>query len=182
MTATNQAAERLDSEIQEHREALRRFLASAESLAAEAWNAQPRPEQWTPAQIAEHLRLSYHVVRSELSGQTGFRVRSSRWQQLLFRLLYLPRILKSGRFPKGVPAVREIRPENGPFDRKELLDALRTEGEQLIALIQAIPFGQGASITHPFLGKLGLLDGVRLATQHIRHHQKQLVGTGVASA
>jgi len=167
----------LTHEVAAHREALQAFVATAEGLTADAWNARRPGDKWSPAQVAEHLRLTYAIVLAELAGRGGFRIRTKWWQQRFFRFLYLPRILERGSFPKGVPATREIRPGDGPFDRSTLLAALQREGEELL---QTIDGGDVAnpSVTHPFLGKLGPVDGMRFLTQHLRHHHAQIVASG----
>ena len=170
-TSRGAVSARLERELADQREALLAFVATAEGLAAEAWNAAPG-DKWSPAQIAEHLRLTYVAVRAELDVQGGLRVRTKWWQQRLFRLLFLPRILKQGRFPKGVPAMREIRPAGGPFDRVQVLAALQREGEGLIAAVRTSTGNE--RVTHPYLGPLGVDDGVRFLTQHLRHHHAQV--------
>jgi hypothetical protein len=168
-----QAAD-LRLEREAHRRALRDFISMAEAIPPADWNAPVREEKWSPAQVTEHLRLSYAAVRAELAGQGGLRIRTKWWQQRLFRLLYLPRILKSGRFPRGVPAIREIRPASGPFDRQQLLAAFRDEGERFLDAVGAA-HTDTAAISHPFLGRLTLVEGVRFMTRHVRHHQAQIV-------
>lgn len=164
---------RLERELADHREALLAFVAAAERPSAAAWNAARPNDKWSPAQIADHLRLTYVVIGAELAGQSGIRIRTKWWQQRIFRFLYLPRILNQGRFPKGAPAVREIRPAAGPFDREPLLAALRREGEDFIAVVRSGRLAD-AKVTHPFLGPLDVFAGVRFLTQHLRHHQAQL--------
>ena len=174
MTPSTQGTTRLRAELDAHGQAMREVIASAESLDPSSWNLRKQGGKWSPAQVVEHLRLSYATVRAELCGQGGFRIRTKWWQQHLLRMLFLPKILKSGRFPKGVRATSEIRPGSGPFDRQQLLDALRHEGEQFMKATDS-PFLDRGSITHPFLGKIGLADGVRFMTQHLRHHHAQIV-------
>jgi len=171
-TARAAVSARLERELADHREALLAFIATAEALSADAWNAARPGDKWSPAQIAEHLRLTYVAVRADLAGQGGLRVRTKWWQQRLFRILFLPRILKQGRFPKGVPAMREIRPAGGPFDRVQVLAALQREGEGFIAAVRTSTGNE--RVTHPYLGPLGVDDGVRFLTQHLRHHHAQV--------
>ena len=170
---------KLAAEVEAHREALKAFVATADTVSDDAWNARRPGDKWSPAQIAEHLRLTYVTVQAELAGRGGFRVRTKWWQQRFFRVLYLPRILRRGSFPKGVPATREIRPGDGPFDRRELLDALQSEGERFLASATSERI-VNARVTHPYLGKLGLVEGMRFMTQHLRHHHAQLVPAGDA--
>ena len=171
--APSAATTRLEQEIADHREALATFVATAEALSPEAWNATRPGDKWSPAQIAEHLRITYVTVRAELAGQSGMRVRTKWWQRRFLRLVYLRRILNQGQFPEGVRAVRELRPGSGPFDRTKVLGELRREGDDFIATARASR-GGNAHITHPFLGPIGLVDGVRFLTQHIRHHHAQV--------
>ena len=163
----------LGSEIDAHRAALLAFIATAEGVPANHWNAPSGPGKWSPAQVAEHLRLSCAALAAELAGHGGMRVRTKWWQQWLFRVAYLPRILRDGRFPKGVQAVRELRPGSGPFDRGHQLATLRAEVEAFLESLPSAP--PNARLTHPFLGSLPLADGVCFATQHIRHHHNQIV-------
>jgi hypothetical protein len=176
MTRGEQTDSSFASAAAAHRAALSAFIAAAERIPSVEWNASSQPDKWTPAQIAEHLRLSYTTVRAELAGSGGFRVRTSWWRQRLMRLLYLPRILREGRMPRGVPATREIRPSGGPYVQRDLLDALRAEGESLLSHLEALQAERGVTITHPYLGKLHLLEALGLSTAHIHHHRKQLPG------
>lgn len=174
MTTAVEPNAQLQRELDAHRHALQSFIATAEQVDTVAWNTPSQVDKWSPAQVSEHLRLSYTTVRAELAGGTGFRVRTSWWKQQMFRLLYLPKILKSGRFPVGVRATREIRPAAGPFDQRALLDALRDEGEHFMEELSSVRTDGSIALTHPFLGRLGLLEGLRLATHHIRHHHAQI--------
>jgi hypothetical protein len=163
----------LGLEIEAHRAALLAFVATAEGIPAEHWNTPREPGKWSSAQVAEHLRLTCEALAAELAGQAGMRVRTKRWQQWLFRLVHLPRILRDGRFPKGVPAVREIRPGDGPFERDRHLAALRAEVEAFLESLPSAP--SDARLTHPFLGSLPLVDAVCFAARHIRHHHDQVL-------
>lgn len=167
----------LESEM--HRGALDDFVAIAEAIAPADWSSPVQETKWSPAEITEHLRLSYVAVRAELAGKGGLRIRTRWWQQRLFRLLYLPGILNRGRFPRGVPAIREIRPTSGPFERQQLLAAFREEGERFLDAAGSAAAG-GATISHPFLGSLSLVEGIRFMTRHVRHHQAQIVPAGRA--
>jgi len=162
----------LQTELEAHRQAVVHFVAAAECVDAAEWNAQRRAGAWSPAQIAEHLRLAYVTVCAGLHGRPGFRVRTNWWQRRLLRLFYLRAILDEGRFPRGVPATSETRPGSGPFDRSLLLADLRREAEEFMTVVAS---SRSVSITNPLLGELALLDGIRLLTQHVHHHRSQLL-------
>lgn len=164
-----------DAAAKAHRDAVAAFAATATQLTPDAWNAAPAPDKWSPAQVAEHLRLTYTIVRAELEGRGGFRIRTSWWQQRLFQWFYLPRILARARFPRGVPAVREIRPGPGPYDRTRMLEDLASESEVFLTQVRGI-IGSNRLVSHPFLGRLDPMSGLQLVTQHMRHHHAQLPG------
>jgi hypothetical protein len=179
-TASAPVAADLRDEIEAHRRALLDFVATAEAIAPAAWNAPAADGKWSPAQVTEHLRLSYATARAELAGRPGFRIRTKWWQRRIGRLLHLGKILDAGRFPAGVPAVREIRPGEGPYDRRELLTAFRDEGERFLAEAASAAGDRRATITHPFLGSLTLRQGIRFLAQHVRHHHAQIGGPRAA--
>jgi hypothetical protein len=174
MEPASSKAALLDAELEAHMEAVQDFIAFAEQVQESGWNLSRQSDKWSPAQVAEHLRLTYLTVNAELSARGGFRVRTAWWQQRLFKILFLPKILKTGRLPTGVQATREARPSGGPYEKAQLLDALRQEADRFREAVASS--STRTSITHPYLGKLTLLKGIRFLAQHIRHHQRQLPG------
>lgn len=164
-----------DEEIAAHRRALDELVAAAAAVPAARWNAAPAPGKWSPAQVAEHVRITYGVVLAEIGGGQGMRLRTSWLRRTLLRRLVMPWMLRNRRFPKGAPAVREIRPGDGPFDQAEVLAGLRAEGERFLAAVAALELGRFAGITHPFFGRMEPVAGLKLLTLHTQHHQAQLV-------
>jgi hypothetical protein len=176
MSTVLQAPAQVQAELAEHRRAMDDYLATARRVSPDAWNRAPAEGKWTPAQVTEHLRLTYLTIGAEMDGQAGFRIRTSWWRQRLYRILLLPNILKSGQFPAGVPAVREIRPGDGPYDQAEHLRSFEDEGERFMERFRAPGGDPRRVLAHPFLGRLTLLEGLRFTTQHIRHHHPQIAG------
>ncbi|MCA0374210.1 MAG: DinB family protein [Gemmatimonadetes bacterium] len=162
--------------LAQHREALAVFVAVAAAVAPDAYNRAPAAEKWSPAQVVEHIRLSYGAITDELERRGGFRVRTPWWRQRLLQWFVLPRILRTGQMPRGVPAVREIRPADGPYDQAVHLASLQQTAEDALTRIAAHDGDARATLAHPFLGHVPLADGVALATHHLRHHQGQLPG------
>lgn len=159
----------------DHQRALESVLSSAARVPADAWNRAAAEGKWSPAQVVEHLRMTYTTIRSELGGREGFRIRLSWLQVKLVRWRFLAAITREGRFPPGTPAVREVRPGPGPYDREQLLAQLRAEGDAFEQEIRAAS-ASGRLLSHPFLGKLTIDEGLALVTHHLRHHEKQLPG------
>ncbi len=158
----------------EHAASVAAFEAGAQAIAAEAWEVPLGPGQWTPAQVAEHLRLGYEVLARELAGGTGLRVRTSWWLRLLLRFKFLPGILDHGRIPGKAKAPSEVRPGPGPFPRQEILARLRAGATGVEeSLAQAVTSG-APGLTHHVFGRLTPAEGFRFLTVHNAHHTRQI--------
>jgi hypothetical protein len=166
----------------EHRDSVSGFITVAEAIPAPDWERPLAPGKWTPAQVAEHLRLAYEVIGRELSGHPGLRVRASWWLRLVLRLRVLPTILRDGRIPEGALAPREIRPGPGPFPRELLLTHLRETAAATEAALAARMDGAGTGITHHVFGRLSPAKALRFLTVHNVHHARQLAHRDVATA
>lgn len=163
-----------DDLLRSHRAAVADFASAAASVSPEAWT-RPRAEgKWSPAEVVEHLALSYAALLGELEGKTPLRVHPPLWRQWLLRLVFLPRLIAGKPFPAGIKAPREIRPaaagsQKDAVERfrdlagrfEEAADAARVERPKL-------------RLTHPFFGALPLARMVGLSAAHTRHHQRQL--------
>jgi hypothetical protein len=141
---------------------------------AEHWKAARAPGKWSPAEITEHLSLTYEHLLGELRGGPPMRVKGSWLFRFLARYRFLPKLLRDGTVPPGVRAPREVRPRIPTEDRLEALErfqALAVEFEEEITSRRAS--GAGA-LTHPYFGRLGPDRGIRFVEVHIRHHIRQL--------
>ena len=167
---------------EEHAGAVSAFLAAAEAVPEARWNEARGEGKWSPAQIAEHLRLTYATVSRDLRGETGFRVRVGPLRLLVLRLTVLRRMLRERAFPKGAPAVREVRPAGGPFDRQPTLAGLRAEAESFMRGLDTLPGRRARRFTHPFFGRLAPQQGLELMVLHTHHHRGQLTQTSASAA
>lgn len=159
--------------VEEHRDAVRRFVATAEGLGSDAWTRPRAPGQWTPAEIAEHLVLSYETALRELAGGPGIRPRATGWRQRLLRWVLLPHILFHRRFPVRAVAPREIRPTGAHGDRGAVLARMRELAARAERELDAAR-GTGALVTHPYFGGLPAVRTLRFLAIHIEHHLRQL--------
>lgn len=158
----------------EHQHAVEEFIDAARAVPDRDWERPLDNEKWSPAQVAEHLRLTYVTVASEMAGGSGLRIRSPWLLRVLLRWRILPRILATGTIPGGAKAPREIRPGEGPFDREQVLAALATSAKVAEeALVRHWSDGAG-HMTHHIFGKLNPSTAMRFATVHTRHHARQI--------
>ena len=158
----------------DHQRAVADFIHAARAITADQWEHQPDHTHWSPAQITEHVRMTYDVVSAQFIGGPGLRVRTSWWMRVLLRWRFLGGILETGIFPKGARAPREIHPGPGPFDRETVLAALQraaTDTENRLVASWTDPRG---AMTHHVFGTLRPPEGVRLVTVHTAHHAAQL--------
>jgi DinB superfamily len=167
------AAERLARAAGDHRRAVGECAATIRAIPLGQWTVARAEGKWTPAQIAEHLRIAYEPVLSELAGGNGFAVRLPAWRRRVLRWTVLPFILR-GRFPKGAPAPREVRPEGFSASPEEAGRRLTERSEEFLARLAEAAGKGSVRLTHPYFGKLSGLEVVTLLSSHARHHRKQL--------
>lgn len=157
-----------------HQAAVSAFISKALTLTAAEWEAPIAPDKWSPAQIAEHLRLSYVALGSEAEGGQGLRIRTSSWIQPWLRWRYLRQILRTGHLPAGARSPREARPGAGPFDRAATLAALAEAASAFEDAIARRWDGNDAVLTHHIFGHMPIRKGLRFVTVHTEHHTRQL--------
>ena len=158
----------------DHQRAVTEFVAAAQAVPAERWERKPDETHWSPAQIAEHVRLTYEVVGEQFRGGPGLRVRTSWWMRALLRWKFLRGILEDGVMPKGARAPREVRPGDGPFERESLLAALQRSANATEDRVLEQWKDPRITMTHHVFGKLDPAQGARLLTVHTGHHAEQL--------
>ena len=158
----------------ELRATVERFLRSVEATPDARWTQPAKPDKWSPAEIGEHLVLTFDAVLRELGGGVGMRLRLNWWRRLYVRARYLRPLLAEGRFPERSPAVREVRPTGPVRGKAELVRVFRERARAFDEGIAAAHETGGFRMTHPFFGRLHASDSVRLVDVHIEHHRKQL--------
>ena len=156
---------------EDHRASVEEFAAAARAVPQSSWDTRPAPDKWSPGQIAEHLRLTYEVLLREAHGGKGIRIRLPWWRRTLLRATVMRRLLRRGEFPQGAPAVKEIRPGEGPFGREATLTDFERLASEFAAELTA---HREKRFTHAFFGRMASPAGLRFLAIHNRHHKAQL--------
>lgn len=125
-----------------------------------------------------HIEMSYLVGAEALRGGPGMRPRRGPLVSGLSRLVMLPLMTLTRRFPRGVPAPREVRPDANAAHAAER-DALTARVQSaatamLVALREAVDADSRLRVTHAYLGSLDSYQTLRLLNAHTRHHAKLL--------
>ena len=157
-----------------HRQMVLSFVAECESQSEEQWKVPLSNEKWSPAQIADHVRLSYFVLANELAGGKGLRVRTTLWQRFWIRLKFLPDILKSGKIPVATRAPGELRPADLPPAREDLIRQLLAEVDRFETELQRRWSDSGSVVSHHIFGGLSSPQAFQFVTIHTGHHLRQM--------
>lgn len=158
----------------EHRAALEAYAAAVRALDEGGWTRPIAEGKWTPAEITEHLALTYRAFLQELSGGEAMRMKVRGIKLRLLRWLLLPHMLFHRTFPKGAVAPREVRPEGGGADHEAALAGLLELGERCEAAIEQARHRPGAVVTHPYFGGIPVVRAWRFGAVHLEHHTRQL--------
>ena len=139
-----------------------------------AWETPLGEGKWSPAETAEHLIVIFEKLTGELGGGASVRFLVPWWQRVLFRRLFLARMLRGGWWPRGVKAPPEARPApplpswaDAPVRLREAADAFER------AIRDGLANGRGW-VTHPYLGRLAGAVALRFFALHARHHREQM--------
>ena len=159
----------------ENRAAVDAFLRAASRIPAAAWHLPLRPGGWTPAQVAEHIVLSYEVCLGQLGGDPPMKRLLGPAKQAALRWVLLPHILFHRSFPVRAGAPREVRPRGPGIEQPALEPRLRAAAERLDRDVRFSPLPR---ILHPYFGPLRLPLAMRLVAVHTEHHTRQLESFG----
>jgi len=162
----------LEPVLEENRKAVGEFVAQARSLAPGRWNTPCAPGKWSPGQVCEHIAKSYEKSCGMLRGepQPGM----PRLLRPLLRVFFFNKVLKSGSFPKGAKSPEQFQPSSSPAPVDEGLERIEKASADFGAEARRRD-APGATVDHPVFGRIRVVDYVRLAHIHTRHHAKQLV-------
>jgi hypothetical protein len=155
-----------------NRRSVAEFVAHARGIDAAAWNREPAPGKWSPAQVTEHVALAYERTRDLLKNPpTG----GAPWfLRPLIRFFYVRPILRTGRFPANAKAPKQFRPTTSTESADVLCRRVESAATGLeLDLAELASQGRNA-ISHPIFGRTPLEDALHFQALHTAHHRPQL--------
>ncbi|HEU4720260.1 MAG TPA: DinB family protein [Gemmatimonadaceae bacterium] len=164
--------------MREHGAVVHQCVLALQAIDSRDWWRVPSPGTWSPATVALHLCVSYELGRDVATGGQGMRLRSSRPFAWLLRSFLLPYMLATKRFPRGVRAPREVRPDEAEASRLTCEAACERLTRAAHAAADVLrDLGRHRSevrFTHAYFGPLTPLTTLRLLSAHTRHHVRRL--------
>ena len=147
-------------------------FADSMPVVDEDWRRRPADDSWSSSQIVEHVARSLEESAKVVAGEASGLPRLPGPLRWLLRVVFVRRILRGGRFPRGrtVPVLDpEFGPESAEEGRRRLDEAL----ERMVRSCRS-PAASNGVVQSPIVGRLGLADFLRLQAGHVRHHRAQL--------
>lgn len=156
-----------------NRRSVAEFVAAARGVDAGAWNREPAPGKWSPAQVTEHVTLAYARTRDLLKNPpTG----GAPWfLRPLIRHFYVRPILRTGKFPANAKAPKQFRPSASTEPADTLLSRLEAAADGLERDLEELAGRGTTAISHPIFGRTPLTDALRFQALHTAHHRRQLL-------
>jgi Protein of unknown function (DUF1569) len=168
----------LETTIADNHAAVAEFIAAARVMSPQQWITPREPGKWTPAQIAEHLAITYEYGRTLAEGKATGGIPF--FLKPIARRMILDSTLKAGRFTRKGRTPKMFEPSATPPAASVVLSRLENA---LAGFERAVQSGLPESrqtLDHPFFGKIATTDYMRLQAIHARHHHAQLAASAHA--
>lgn len=160
--------------MERHRAAVAVYLQIAGTIPETVWLAPIEAEKWTPAQITEHLILTYQIFLKQMRGEQNIEMIHGFLMRRLLRLLILPGIYRRRKLPRGAQAPDEILPIEANKTPEVALKQLREAVAKFEKEASERRNEENLRLTHHVFGKIKLIEGIDLAAIHTEHHARQL--------
>src|SRR5919112_3655498 len=102
---------RWSAALREHETVMREFLAACGRIAPDSWQRARVPGKWTAAAVVLHVCRAYELGRDAAAGGASMRLKVSPSAAWMSRMLVLPVVIATHRFPRGARSPREVVPD-----------------------------------------------------------------------
>lgn len=173
-----------EAALDEHEKAVRSFVAACEQLPAGRWHQASALDKWSPSDVVLHLCKAYDLGRQAVAGHPGMRLRVTPWRAWMLRAFLMPMIFLTGRFPRGVPAPKEVLPdpaESNELSRESAMARLGRNAREAAEALRTIAEDHPrVRVMHAYFGPLTPHQALRMLSAHTQHHARELVRAGAA--
>jgi hypothetical protein len=164
----------LEGAAADHRSEVAAAAAAFAAVPDDAWEHPLGEGKWSPAETAQHLIVVFEKLTGQLRGGPRVRYLVPWWKRVLFRRLFLRRMLDGTWYPRKIKGPPESRPVP-PFPaRSEAPLRLRAAADAFETAIREGHARRAGCVAHPYLGRLEPADGLRFFSRHTRHHREQM--------
>lgn len=160
--------------MERHRAAVELYFQIAERASENALLTPIQAEKWTPAQITEHLILTYRIFLRQMRGEQNIKMVHGFIVRRLLRALVLPVIYRRRKLPHGAQAPKEILPVEADKTRDAALEQLKVAVADFEKEALERRNEKELRLTHHVFGKINLIKAIDLAAIHTEHHAQQL--------
>lgn len=163
----------LDAALAANRQAMTKFLTKACTVPAGRWAQPVTPGKWSPAQIADHVAVSYEVAVRALKGDTG--IGSAPWfLRPIARAFAFTSVLNRGAFPEKMRGPASFAPSISHPTYDASVIRMEAAVADLEMHTREMANAGKTTFTHPVFGELSVVDYVKYSELHTKHHQEQL--------
>lgn len=168
-------SENINSVIDSNRTAVSELVSTVLKLPASRWDEPRRRGKWSPAQITEHLAITYERATQFLDGPIPVSGRRPpKFLRPFIRTLIRLTVLRTGEFIKSkTPAAFE--PSARPEARQVLCDRLRRASDAFELRAREKLDAGIRTFEHSYFGTFGIEEFVRLEMHHVNHHRRQIL-------
>lgn len=163
----------LDDAIAANREAAKRFLSTARSVAREKWATPVAPGKWSPAQIVDHVATSTEVALKTIKGDKSMGS-FPRFFRAIPRAMVFNSTLKKGAFPAKMRGPAIFAPSREHASLEASAARLERAMSDLEVHVRDMAKAGKHAFEHGFFGSLKVADYVRFNGLHTDHHEQQL--------
>lgn len=167
-----------------HEHAVGEFLEACKRLRPDDWQRATAPRKWTAAAVVLHVCRAYELGRDAAAGGESMRLKVSPTAAWISRMLILPVVLATHRFPRGARSPREVLPDAAEarlLVPDVAVSRFHEAAEQAAEeLRQAAARRPAPRVTHAYFGPLAPLAILRLLSAHTVHHARDLTRTASA--
>ena len=101
----------LNAAIADNHKAVDEFTATARAIDAAGWSLPRAEGKWSPAQLVEHIALTYEYSRAVLNNNAPG-PSAPRFLRPLVRIFFVNPVLKHGRFKPNAKAPSMFQPSS----------------------------------------------------------------------